>query len=171
MTRLDENRARSQLATKAQVALSDIQNVTIFGNHSSTMYADFYNAKIKNRPVLEVIHDESWLKETFLEQVAQRGARIIEARGASSAASAANALIDTVTYLHHGKSADDWHSVGVYSQGAYGLPEGIITSLPICSDGKICRVVENLSINEFAQAKIDRSIQELLEERSAVGLT
>ena len=168
MTRLDENRGRAQLAQKAGVHVNEVSNVTIWGNHSSTQYPDFYNASIGGRPVTEVIADEAWLKNDFIPIVQKRGAAIIEARGLSSAASAANAAIDTVRTLVTPTPEGRWFSVGVCSDGSYGTPKGIITSLPVRSDGKNWEVVQGLEINEFSREKIDASNRELLEEQAAV---
>ncbi len=168
MTRLDENRGRAQLAQKAGVHVNEVTNMTIWGNHSSTQYPDFYNAKIGGKPATEVISDEAWLKNDFIPIVQKRGAAIIEARGLSSAASAANAAIDTVRTLVTPTPKGQWFSVGVCSDGSYGTPKGIITSLPVRSDGKNWEVVQGLEINEFSREKIDASNKELLDEQTAV---
>ena len=168
MTRLDENRGRAQLAQKAGVHVNEVTNMTIWGNHSSTQYPDFYNAKIGGKPAAEVISDEAWLKNDFIPIVQKRGAAIIEARGLSSAASAANAAIDTVRTLVTPTPEGQWFSVGVCSDGSYGTPKGIITSLPVRSDGKNWEVVQGLEINEFSRGKIDASNKELLDEQAAV---
>lgn len=168
MTRLDENRGRAQLAQKAGVHVNEVTNMTIWGNHSSTQYPDFYNAKIGGKPATEVISDEAWLKNDFIPIVQKRGAAIIEARGLSSAASAANAAIDTVRTLVTPTPEGQWFSVGVCSDGSYGTPKGIITSLPVRSDGKNWEVVQGLKINEFSREKIDASNKELLDEQTAV---
>ncbi|MDR2862806.1 MAG: malate dehydrogenase [Puniceicoccales bacterium] len=170
MTRLDENRAKAQLAVKAGVHNSDVTNVTIFGNHSATQYPDFYNAKIKGKPVTEVIQDESWLKTTFLSTVQKRGAAIIDARGLSSAASAANAAIDTVRSLVTPTPAGSWFSVGVISKGEYGTEPGLITGLPVRTkaDGS-WEVAEGLALNDFAKEKIAISVKELVEERDTAA--
>ncbi len=169
MTMLDENRAKAQLAQKAGVPVSEVTNVTIWGNHSSTQYPDFYNAKISGKPAPEVINDEAWFKDTFIPTVQKRGAAIIEARGLSSAASAANAAIDTVRALVTPTPKGDWFSVGVCSDGSYGTPKGIITSLPVrTDDGKTWYVVQGVDVNEFSRAKIDASNKELVEESEAV---
>lgn len=169
MTRLDENRAKSQLADKAGVHSSDVTNLCIWGNHSATQYPDFTNAKIKGQPVAEVISDHDWLKGEFISTVQKRGAAIIKARGLSSAASAANAVVDTVVSLTNETPAGDWHSVCVCSPGAYGIEEGLMASMPIRTnaDGS-WSVVEGVPIDEFSQGKIDATINELLEEREAV---
>lgn len=168
MTRLDENRAKAQLAEKAGVHVSEVTNMTIWGNHSSTQYPDFYNAKICGKPATEVINDEEWLKNTFIPVVQKRGAAIIEARGLSSAASAANAAIDTVRSLITPTPEGDWFSVSVCSDGSYGTPKGIMTSLPVRSNGKDWEIVQGLQINEFSAQKIKETNDELLEEQKAV---
>ena len=168
MTRLDENRAKSQLAAKAGTHVSSVSNLAIWGNHSSTQYPDFYNAKIEGTPATEVIKDEPWLKETFIPIVQQRGAAIIKARGASSAASAANAAIDTVWSLVHPTSASDWHSVAVCSDGSYGVEKGLISSFPIRTVGDAWKIVQNVSLNDFSRQKIDASVNELKEEKGLV---
>ena len=169
MTRLDENRAKSQLAKKASVHQSNVTNLCIWGNHSATQYPDYTNAKINGRPVSDVISHVAWLKGDFISTVQQRGAAIIKARGASSAASAANAALDTVKSLITPTPAGDWHSVAVCSDGSYGIEKGIIASMPIrtISDGK-WEVVQGLPIDAFSQEKIDDTIAELKEERDAV---
>src|SRR3982751_3934757 len=131
MTRLDENRARAQLAHKAGVSIGSVQNMTIWGNHSATQYPDFYNARIDGRPANEVIGDEKWLKEDFIAGVQQRGAAVIKARGLSSAGSAANAIVDTVRSLTNDTPDDDWHSVAACSEGSYGVEQGLISSFPV----------------------------------------
>jgi malate dehydrogenase len=169
MTRLDENRARAQLAHKAGVEITKVTNMTIWGNHSATQYPDFYNAKIDNRPANEVIGDEKWLKEEFIATVQQRGAAIIKARGLSSAASAANAIIDTVRFLNNDTPANDSHSVAVCSDGSYGVDDGLISSFPFRVRGGKWEIVQKLPINDFSRDKIDKSIAELREEKSLVG--
>jgi malate dehydrogenase len=169
MTRLDENRARAQLAHKAGVDITEVTNMTIWGNHSATQYPDFYNAKIKGRSVAEIIADESWLKETFIPAVQQRGAAIIKARGMSSAGSAANAIVDSVSSLTTDTPKGDWHSVAVCSDGSYGVEEGLISSFPVrVRDGK-WEIVQNVPLNEFSRSRIDASVAELKEEKSLVG--
>lgn len=169
MTRLDENRAKSQLAQRAKVDTTEVTNVTIWGNHSSTQYPDFYNAKINGRAATEVITDEAWLKGDFISTVQQRGAAIIKARGASSAASAANAVVDTVRSIVQPTAAGDWHSVAIHSDGSYGCEKGLITSFPVTSDGKKLQIVQGLTVNEFSRQKIDATLNELKEERSLVS--
>ena len=169
MTRLDENRARAQLAHKAGVEITRVTNMTIWGNHSATQYPDFYNAKIDNRPVNEVISDEKWLKEEFISSVQQRGAAVIKARGLSSAASAANAIIDTVRSLTNETPGGDWHSVAVCSDGSYDVDKELISSFPVRVQGGEWKIVQQLPINEFSRDKIDKSIAELKEEKSLVS--
>ena len=169
MTRLDENRAAAQLAAKAGVQVSEVSNVTIWGNHSATQYPDYYNAKIGGQSASEVISDDTWAHVDFIPIVQQRGAAIIKARGASSAASAANAAIDTVRSLTTPTSEGDWNSVCVASDGSYGTKEGLITSFPVRSDGEKWEIVQDVPINEFARGKIDASINELDEERNLVS--
>jgi malate dehydrogenase len=169
MTRLDENRARAQLAHKAGVEITRVTNMTIWGNHSSTQYPDFYNAKIDNRPANEVIGDEEWLKEEFISSVQQRGAAVIKARGLSSAGSAANAIIDTVRFLTNDTAGGDWHSVAVCSDGSYDLDKELISSFPVQVHSGKWEIVQNLPINEFSRDKIDKSIAELKEEKSLVS--
>ena len=168
MTRLDENRAKSQLALKAGVDVTAVTNMTIWGNHSLTQYPDFYNARINDQPAAEVIGDEDWLKESFIPVVQKRGAAIIEARGASSAASAANAVVDTVRSLSQPTPEGDWNSVAVVSDGSYGIPEGLVASVPVTSDGQNWKAVPDLTLNDFGRAKVDASIAELAEERELV---
>ncbi len=168
MTRLDENRAKSQLAAKAGVHVTDVSNLTIWGNHSATQYPDFTNAKIGGAPATEKISDHDWLKGDFISTVQKRGAAIIEARGASSAASAANAVVDTVASLVTPTPAGDWNSVAVCSDGSYGVDAGLISSFPITSDGKNWSIVQDVPVDDFSQGKIDITINELREEREAV---
>jgi malate dehydrogenase len=169
MTRLDENRAKSQLAQKAGVHQSKVTNLCIWGNHSATQYPDFTNAKIDGKPATEVITDHEWLKGEFISTVQQRGAAIIKARGLSSAASAANAAMDTVRSLITPTPAGDWHSVAVCSDGSYGIEKGLMASMPIrtLEDGK-WEIVQGVPVDAFSQGKIDLTIGELKEERDAV---
>jgi malate dehydrogenase len=169
MTRLDENRARSQLAQKAGVSISSVSHMTIWGNHSATQYPDFYNATIEGKSASDAIGDENWLKEDFIPSVQQRGAAIIKARGASSAASAANAIVDSVRSLTTPTAGDDWFSVAVCSDGSYGTQEGLITSFPVRSDGNKWEIVQGLDINDYSRSKIDASVAELAEERAMVS--
>jgi malate dehydrogenase len=169
MTRLDENRAKAQLAHKAGVEVTAVTNMTIWGNHSATQYPDFYNAKINGRAANEVIPDEAWLKQDFIATVQQRGAAIIKARGLSSAASAANAVVDTVRSLITDTPKEDWHSVALCSTGEYGVEKGLICSFPVRVKDGTREVVQKVPINEFSRGKIDASVSELKEERSLVG--
>src|SRR5271169_491305 len=169
MTRLDENRGKSQLAAKAGTHVTEVTNLAIWGNHSSTQYPDFYNAKIGGKPATAVISDEDWLQNTFIPIVQQRGAAIIKARGASSAASAANAVVDTVHSLVTPTPAGDWHSVGICSDGSYGVEEGLMSSFPVRTSGTGREVVQNILLNNFSRHKIDASITELLEEKALVA--
>ncbi len=169
LTRLDENRARHQLAQKAGVSAGEISNMTIWGNHSNTQYPDFYNAKISGKSAVDVINDEAWLKECFLKKVQNRGAEIIDARGASSAASAANAIIDTVFDLTRPTPQGHWNSVAVCSDGSYGIPEGLICSMPVrTEDGKTHNIVQGLDITDFSKEKMALSVAELIAERDCV---
>ncbi|MER5686595.1 malate dehydrogenase [Streptomyces sp. NPDC002205] len=168
MTRLDHNRAISQLAAKTGAAVSDIKKLTIWGNHSATQYPDLFHAEVAGKNAAELVNDEAWLADTFIPTVAKRGAAIIEARGASSAASAANAAIDHVYTWVNGTAPGDWTSMGIPSDGSYGVPEGLISSFPVTTkDGKY-EIVQGLDINEFSRTRIDASVQELAEERDAV---
>ena len=169
MTRLDENRGKAQLAQKAGVEVSAVTNMTIWGNHSATQYPDFYNAKINGKSAAEVIKDESWLKETFIPAVQQRGAAIIKARGLSSAGSAANAIIGTVHSLTNDTPRDDWNSVAVCSDGSYGIDKDLISSFPIRSRGGKWEIVQKVPSNDFSRSKIDASVAELKEEKSLVA--
>jgi malate dehydrogenase len=169
MTRLDENRARAQLAHKAGVEITSVTNMTIWGNHSSTQYPDFYNAKIDNQPADKVISDQKWLKEDFIAAVQQRGAAIIKARGLSSAASAANAVIDTVRFLSNDTPKDDWHSVALCSDGSYGVEKDLISSFPTRVSGGKREIVQKVPINDFSRGKIDKSVAELKEEKADVS--
>ena len=170
MTRLDENRAKSQLAEKAGVHNRDVTNMCIWGNHSATQYPDFTNAKIKGAPVTDVIDDTEWLQGEFIATVQQRGAAIIATRGASSAASAANGVVDTVRSLTTPTPDGDWTSVAVCSDGSYGIEAGLIASMPIRvdKDGR-WDIVPGVELDEFSRGKVDASIQELKEEKDAVS--
>lgn len=169
MTRLDENRAKAQLSRKAGEPVQAVTHMAVWGNHSPTMFPDFFNARIHGRPVPEVIGHREWLEKDFLTTVQQRGAAVIKARGASSAASAANAVIDTVRSLLQPTPGDDWHSVAVCSDGSYGIEPGLICSFPIRSDGRSWSIVQGLPLNEFSRAKIQASVDELKEERALVS--
>ena len=169
MTRLDENRAKSQLAKKAGVDVTAVTNVVIWGNHSATQYPDFYNAKINGRPATGVITDEGWLQGEFITTVQQRGAAIIKARGFSSAGSAANAIVDSVTSIVNATPAGDWHSVCICSNGSYGVEGGLICSFPVRSNGPELEIVQNVLLNEFSRARITATVNELQEEKVMVS--
>lgn len=168
MTRLDENRAKSQLAKKAGVDITAVTNVAVWGNHSATQYPDFVHAKINGKPVTDTIKDEAWLKGDFISSVQQRGAAIIKARGASSAASAANAIVDSVASIVNPTPAGDWRSVCLCSDGSYGIEKGLICSFPVRSNGQKLEIVQGVSIDSFSQSKIDGTVAELKEEKSLV---
>lgn len=168
MTRLDHNRAISQLATKTDAASSDVKKMVIWGNHSATQYPDISNTTVNGKPAKELV-DDAWYRDTFIPTVQQRGAAIIEARGASSAASAANAAIDHMHTWVMGTEADDWVSMAIPSDGSYGIPEGLIYSFPVtCSNGEYS-IVQGLEIDDFSREKMDATAQELAEERDAVS--
>jgi malate dehydrogenase len=168
MTRLDHNRAVSQLAQRTGTTVNDVTNMTIWGNHSVTQFADLYHAKVKGQNAHDLVNDHEWYANTYLPTVAKRGAAIIEARGASSAASAANAAVDHIRSWALGTAEGDWVSMAIPSDGSYGVPEGLISSFPVtCKDGKYS-IVQGLDINEFSRGKIDASAAELAEERDAV---
>jgi malate dehydrogenase len=169
MTRLDENRAKSQLAKKAGVDTTAVTNMAIWGNHSATQYPDFYNAKINGKPVTEVITDTAWLQNDFIATVQQRGAAIIKARGASSAASAANAVVDSVKSIVTPTAPGDWASVCLASDGSYGIEKGLICSFPVRSNGQTLEIVQGVPINDFSRAKIDATVKELQEEKALVA--
>jgi malate dehydrogenase len=169
MTRLDQNRASALLAKKAGVPVSQVTCMTIWGNHSDTQYPDFKNAKIAGKPTSEVISSPNWFTEEFIPTVAKRGGAVIRARGASSAASAANAAIDSVRSLHFATAPGDWFSAGVVSDGGYGIPAGLIYSVPLVSKGKAAwSVVTGLPIDADARQRLDASTAELVSERDAV---
>ncbi|WP_433265588.1 malate dehydrogenase [Actinosynnema sp. CS-041913] len=168
MTRLDHNRALSQLAKKLGVSVTDIKKLTIWGNHSATQYPDLFHAEVNGRIAAQAVNDQAWLEGEFIPTVAKRGAAIIEARGASSAASAANAAIDHVFTWVNGTAEGDWTSAAVVSDGSYGVPQGLISSFPVTAkDGKY-EIVQGLEIDDFSRGRIDASVNELVEERDAV---
>jgi malate dehydrogenase len=169
MTMLDQNRAVAQLAQKAKVDVTDVKRVGIWGNHSATQYPDFYNALIKGKPALDVIADEPWLQNAFIETVQKRGAAIIKARGLSSAASAANAVVDTVRGIIHPTLSGEFFSAAVSSDGSYGIPEGIMFGFPLKSNGETWEIVQGLKHSDFAKSKIDATLKELLSEKEAVA--
>jgi malate dehydrogenase len=171
LTKLDENRAKSQLAQKAGVQVSEVSNVAIWGNHSSTQYPDFFNAKISGKPATEVISDHDWLKGEFISTVQKRGAAIIQARGASSAASAANAVVETVRQITNVQPVpfNDWFSVAVCSDGSYGVEKDLIFGYPVRSNGTKIEIVQGLELNEFAREKFRITHEELIAERNEVS--
>jgi len=168
MTRLDHNRAKAQLAAKVGRAVSEVSRMTIWGNHSATQYPDVFHARVGGRNAAELVDDRAWLAEEFIPTVQQRGAAIIEARGASSAASAANAAIEHVRDWMTGTPADDWVSMAIPSEGAYGVPEGLLSSFPVTTSGGSISVVGGLDIDDFSRTRIDASVAELGEERDTV---
>jgi malate dehydrogenase len=169
MTRLDENRAKSQLARKAGVRVRDVTNLAIWGNHSNTQFPDFTHARIEGKPATEAITDRVWLETEFIDTIQKRGAAVIEARGASSAASAAHAAVESVQSIWQKTPKGDWHSLAVASHGEYGAPEGLQFGFPVRSDGKSWEIVEGLEHDEFAKAKIQTTTQELVGERDEVS--
>jgi len=170
MTRLDENRAKARLAEKAGASVRAVDRLAIWGNHSTTMYPDFTNARISGKAATEVIQDRAWLEGDFLKSVQQRGAEVLKARGLSSAASAAHAAVDTVRTLHDGTKAGDWTSVAVCSDGSYGVPKGLMCSFPIEASGKgKWKIVQGLKLDEFGKAKLSATVAELEEERAAAA--
>jgi malate dehydrogenase len=168
MTRLDHNRALGQLSLKTGVPVSEITNLTIWGNHSATQYPDVFHAKIAGKNAAEVVGDQEWIEKVFIPTVAKRGAAIIEARGFSSAASAANAALDHVHTWVNGTAEGDWTSMGVVSDGSYGVPEGLVSSFPVTTKDGEWSIVQGLDIDAFSRARIDASVNELAEERDAV---
>ncbi len=169
MVRLDQNRAMSQVASKTARPVTDIKKVTIWGNHSATQYPDLFNAEIDGKSIADVIGEQGWIENDFIPTVQQRGKEIIEARGLSSAASAANAAIDHIRDWHLGTADGDWASMAVPSDGSYGVPEGIVYGFPCtCSGGK-WSIVQGLEINEFSRARMDATAAELQEEAAAVA--
>jgi len=168
MTRLDHNRALAQLSKKLGVPVTEIKKLAIWGNHSATQYPSIFHAEVGGKNAAEVVNDQAWLADTFIPTVAKRGAAIIEARGLSSAASAASAAIDHVHTWVNGTPAGDWTSAAVVSDGSYGVPEGLISSFPVTAAGGKYSIVQGLEIDDFSRARIDASVQELAEERDAV---
>jgi malate dehydrogenase len=168
MTRLDHNRALTQLATKVGKSVTDIKKMTIWGNHSSTQYPDLFHCEVNGQNAAALVNDQAWIENDFIPTVAKRGAAIIKARGLSSAASAANAAIDHMNSWALGTPEGDWVSMAIPSDGSYGVPEGIISSFPcVCKDGKYS-IVQGLDIDAFSRARIDASVAELVEERDEV---
>jgi malate dehydrogenase len=169
MMRLDHNRAIAQVAAKAGVKVADVTNISVWGNHSATQYPDIFHATVSGRPAAEVLDDRAWLTDDFIPTVQKRGAAIIEARGASSAASAANAAIEHVHDWVLGTPAGDWVSMGVPSDGSYGVPDGLITGFPCTCAGGSYEIVQGLDLDEFSRARVDTSVAELEDERKAVS--
>jgi malate dehydrogenase len=168
LTRLDHNRALSQLAKKAGVTVAEIKKLTIWGNHSATQYSDIFHAEINGANAAETVNDQAWIENDFIPTVAKRGAAIIEARGSSSAASAASATIDAARDWLHGSPEGDWVSMAVRSKGEYGVPEGLVYSYPVITKGGDWEIVEGLEIDDFSRGKMDATAAELVEERDAV---
>jgi malate dehydrogenase len=168
MMRLDHNRAIAQLAKKTGVQVSDITNMTVWGNHSTTQYPDIQHAKVEGRNAAEVVIDQEWVENEFIPVVAKRGAAVIEARGASSAASAASAAIDHINNWVNGTPEGDWVSMGMPADGSYGVQEGVICGFPCTCSGGSCEIVQGLEIDPFSRERIDASVNELKEERAAV---
>ncbi len=169
MTMLDQNRAVAQIAQKSGADTTAVSNLAIWGNHSSTMYPDFYNARVGGKPAIDVIKDDAWFKDTFLPTVQQRGAAIIKARGLSSAASAANAVVDTVRALTTPTREGDWFSVAVCSDGSYGIEKGLMFSYPIRGDGTKWTIVQGVKLTDFSKSKITATENELKEEKALVS--
>jgi len=168
MTRLDHNRAVTQIAQKLNQPVTAVKKMTIWGNHSATQYPDLFHCEVGGKNAYQAVNDHAWVEGTFIPTVAKRGAAIIEARGLSSAASAANAAVDHVRSWHLGTAPGDWVSMGIPSDGSYGVPEGLISSFPcVCKDGKY-EIVQGLEIDDFSRGKIDASTAELADERQAV---
>lgn len=168
LTRLDHNRAISQLAQKTGAKVTDIKKMTIWGNHSATQYPDIFHAEIGGKNAAEVVNDQAWIENDFIPTVAKRGAAIIDARGASSAASAASATVDAARSWLLGSPEGDWVSMALYSDGSYGVPEGIVSSFPVTTKDGNWSIVQGLEIDEFSQGRIDKTTAELVEERTAV---
>ena len=169
LTRLDHNRAISQLARKTGAKVTDIKKMTIWGNHSATQYPDVFHAEVGGRNAAEVVNDQDWIENDFIPTVAKRGAAIIEARGSSSAASAASATIDAARDWLHGSPEGDWVSMAVVSDGSYGVPEGLISSFPVTTSGGDWAIVQGLEIDDFSRSRIDATVAELAEEKAAVS--
>ncbi|WP_297776398.1 malate dehydrogenase [Mycobacterium sp.] len=168
LTRLDHNRAISQLAKKTGAAVTDIKKVTIWGNHSATQYPDIFHAEVGGKNAAEVVNDQNWIENDFIPTVAKRGAAIIDARGASSAASAASATVDAARSWLLGSPEGDWVSMAVFSDGSYGVPEGIVSSFPVTTKDGDWSIVQGLEIDEFSRGRIDKTTAELVDERTAV---
>ncbi|KUI43173.1 malate dehydrogenase [Mycobacterium sp. IS-1590] len=168
LTRLDHNRAISQLARKTGAKVTDIKKMTIWGNHSATQYPDIFHAEVGGKNAAEAVNDQNWIENDFIPTVAKRGAAIIDARGASSAASAASATVDAARDWLLGTPADDWVSMAVYSDGSYGVPEGLISSFPVTTKDGNWSIVQGLDIDDFSRSRIDKTTAELADERKAV---
>ncbi|WP_445257169.1 malate dehydrogenase [Nocardioides aurantiacus] len=168
LTRLDHNRAISQLAAKTGASVTEIKKMTIWGNHSATQYPDLFHAEVRGQNAAEAVGDQAWLEDTFIPTVAKRGAAIIDARGSSSAASAASATVDAARDWLYGSAQDDWVSMAVVSDGSYGVPEGLISSFPVTTKDGDWEIVQGLEIDDFSRGRIDKSTAELAEERDAV---
>jgi malate dehydrogenase len=169
MMRLDHNRAKAQLSKKAGVGVASVTNMTVWGNHSATQYPDIMHAKVDGKNAAEVVNDQEWLENSFIPTVQKRGAAIIEARGASSAASAASAAVDHVNNWVIGTPGGDWVSMGVPSDGSYGVEEGIISGFPCTCNGGVYTIVQGLELDSFSRERIDKSVAELADERTAVA--
>jgi malate dehydrogenase len=168
LTRLDHNRAMSQLAGKTGASVNDIKKLTIWGNHSATQYPDIFHAEVNGKNAAEVVNDQGWIENDFIPTVAKRGAAIIEARGSSSAASAASATIDAARDWLYGSPDGDWVSMAVVSDGSYGVPEGLIYSYPVTTKGGDWEIVQGLEIDDFSRSRMDATAAELADERDAV---
>src|SRR6201986_1708876 len=168
LTRLDHNRAISQLAKKTGAAVTDIKKMSIWGNHSATQYPDIFHAEVGGKNAAEVVNDQDWIENDFIPTVAKRGAAIIDARGASSAASAASATVDAARSWLLGSPKGDWVSMAVVSDGSFGVPEGIVSSFPVTTKNGDWKIVQGLEIDEFSRGRIDKSTAELADEREAV---
>jgi malate dehydrogenase len=168
MTRLDHNRAKAQIAAKTGAQVASVTNMTIWGNHSATQYPDLFNAKVDGKTASDLV-DQAWIENDFIPTVQQRGAAVIEARGASSAASAASAALDHVREWALGTAKNDWASMAVCSDGSYGVPEGLISGFPCTTKDGVWKIVQGLDVNEFSRSRIDASVGELGEERDAVA--
>ncbi|GAB2968380.1 malate dehydrogenase [Nocardioides montaniterrae] len=168
LTRLDHNRAKSQLAAKTGASVNDIKKITIWGNHSATQYPDLFHAEVAGKNAAEVVNDQAWVEDYFIPTVAKRGAAIIDARGASSAASAASATCDAARDWLNGSTEGDWVSMAVVSDGSYGVQEGLISSFPVTTSGGDWTIVQGLEIDDFSRGKIDASVAELADEKAAV---
>lgn len=168
LTRLDHNRARARVAARASVPIMDVRRIAVWGNHSSTVFPDLAHATIAGTPAVEVL-DQDWMRGEFIDEVAQRGATIIDTRGTSAAASGASAMLDHVRDLYQGTAEGDWVSMAVVSDGSYGVPEGLVSSFPVTAAGGDWNIVPDLDISDFARARIDASVAELIDERDALG--